>query len=96
MPSGYAKQTETTNMAAMAIIFHFRAFFTVKWPSPKKRGAVTAAEGTKEAKFATIAIVMQTAVALMAVPVTTGIQMLKNSIIDTELETKFVMNRHRK
>ena len=36
----------------MATIFHLKEFFTVMCSGPKKKGAVTAAEGTSEAKHA--------------------------------------------
>ena len=78
------------------IRFHFKEFLTVICPSPKNSGAVTAAEGTREAKFAIIQSVMVTATLLTPVLASAGMQMLKKRIIATVLETKLVKTRHRK
>ena len=58
--------------------------------------AVTAAEGTREAKLAMMHRVMVTATLLTVVPISAGMQMLKKRIMATVLETKLVSTRQRK
>ena len=87
---------QTRNVRKIISRFHFNVFFTVMCWGPKKRGAVTAAEGTSEAKFATKQMITDILTRLTLLPLMAGITKPKKSSMDTTLETKFVITRHKR
>ena len=76
------------------IIFHLYVFLTVMCSGPKKNGAVTAADGTSDAKHAIIHRRMITRFTSPPPAWTIGIIRLKNSSILTVFDIKFVRIIH--
>ena len=72
MESGYITPIIVTKAQKIITRFHLNVLRTVMWPSPKKKGAVTAAEGTREAKHAAQVIMMMTPTWLMPVDAMAG------------------------